>query len=72
MFGFRTSLLYVPPSVPLYVRQKTILHETSTPPPQGGVGLAFEKGGDAHRLLRGVNFEFWSHLGCSGKKRHYI
>ena len=22
--------------------------------------------------LRGVNFGFWSHLGCSGQKRQYI
>ena len=28
---------------------------------------AYEGGGDARRLLRGVNFRFWSQLGCSGQ-----
>ena len=32
-----------------------------------GGNSAYEGGGDARRLLRGVNFRFWSHLGCSGQ-----
>ena len=35
--------------------------------PPGGGDSAYEGGGDARRLLRGVNFRFWSHLGCSGQ-----
>ena len=34
--------------------------------PRGG-GLPYERGGDARVSLRGVNFGFWSHLGCSGQ-----
>ena len=34
----------------------------------GGGGTPYERGGDARRLLnRGVNFRFWSRLGCSGQ-----
>ena len=33
----------------------------------GGGASAYEGGGDARRLLRGVNFRFWSQLGCSGQ-----
>jgi len=29
------------------------------------VGLAYERGGMLVTSLRGVNFGFWSHLGCS-------
>ena len=34
-----------------------------------GGGLTYEEGRDARRLayIRGVNFGFWSHLGCSGQ-----
>ena len=38
--------------------------------PEGGGVLAYTRGGDARRLrpaLRGVNFGFWSLLGCSGQ-----
>ena len=30
-------------------------------------GLPYERGGDARRFVAGVNFGFWSHLGCSGQ-----
>ena len=34
----------------------------------GGRGdSAYERGGDARRLAQGVNFGFWSRLGCSGQ-----
>ena len=33
----------------------------------GGGGLPYERGGDARRFVTGVNFGFWSHLGCSGQ-----
>jgi len=33
----------------------------------GGGRLPHERGGDARVSLRGVNFGFWSHLGCSGQ-----
>ena len=36
-------------------------------PGGGGGGLPYEMDGDARRLARGVNFGFWSRLGCSGQ-----
>ena len=30
----------------------------------GGGGLEYKKGGGARHLAWGVNFRFWSHLGC--------
>ena len=35
--------------------------------PGGGGDPAYERLGMLVVSLRGVNFEFWSHLGCSGK-----
>ena len=32
-----------------------------------GGGTRYERGGDAVVSLRGVNFGFWSHLGCCGQ-----
>ena len=32
-----------------------------------GGDSAYERAGDACRLAGGVNFGFWSHLGCSGQ-----
>ena len=37
-----------------------------------GKELPYERGGDARGLLRGVNFSFWSHLGCSGQNTLYL
>ena len=37
----------------------------SNQPGGGGGGLIYETYGDAHVSLRGVNFGFWSCLGCS-------
>ena len=37
-------------------------------PAPGGGGAPHVKGGGVLVVsLRGVNFEFWSHLGCSGQ-----
>ena len=33
----------------------------------GGGGLSYERGGMLVDSLRGVNFRFWSRLGCSGQ-----
>ena len=35
--------------------------------PGGGGGLPFERDGMLVVSLRGVNFRFWSRLGCSGE-----
>ena len=35
--------------------------------PGGGGTSAYERGGMLVVSLRGVNFGFWSHLGCSGQ-----
>jgi len=35
--------------------------------PGRGGGLPYGMDGDARRLLRGVNFGFWSRSGCSGQ-----
>ena len=43
-----------------------IVYDIIPPPPQGGT--PHMKGvGMLVVLLRGVNFGFWSHLGCSGQ-----
>ena len=36
--------------------------------PGAGGDSAYERGGDARRLAKGVNFGFWPHLECSGQK----
>ena len=36
-------------------------------PPEGGAGLSYKGTGMFVVSLRGVNFGFWSHLGCYGQ-----
>ena len=49
-------------SLPHFAR-KSSCHDRSSLPG----GLPYERGGDARRFVTGVNFGFWSHLGCSGQ-----
>ena len=39
--------------------------------PRGG-GLIYETDEDARRLAEGVNFGFWSRLGCSGQSANIL
>ena len=52
-------------SLPHFAR-KSSCHGTLTGVASPG-GLPYERGGDARRFVTGVNFGFWSHLGCSGQ-----
>ena len=38
----------------------------------GGGGPRYERRGMLVVWLKGVNFGFWSHLGCPGQNFHYI
>ena len=42
------------------------------PPPGGGGNFHMKEAGMLVVSLGSVNFGFWSHLGCSGQKLHWI